>query len=305
MGNWGLGIGDWAQSPIPNPQSPIPNPQLYLYFLYHYFNSKAKITIFLFLLNLKMGKKSKMYRSGLPRNQIKKSQNKPIPKIQINPQPQSTEPVQKKYIKLVPQINYNLDALKKANETLGLSQDQIKTLYTRPLRNRRYVNNLTLTKREKKRELRKMKKELKQQMEDKTKLDITLNPNLHYRNKIEENLNVTKSLKRKEEKNKMNRTSAGFNFGEMDDIINDMVEDTENKMIKENNKNKSSMRNKNQRNLIYNEANEINNILNNKEFLSDPNATLKMQIQEQQKIKERNEKIKEEFNKNYNFLNLK
>jgi len=23
----GWGIGDWAQSPIPNPQSPIPNPQ--------------------------------------------------------------------------------------------------------------------------------------------------------------------------------------------------------------------------------------------------------------------------------------
>jgi len=26
MGDGGLGIGDWAQSPIPNPQSPIPNP---------------------------------------------------------------------------------------------------------------------------------------------------------------------------------------------------------------------------------------------------------------------------------------
>jgi len=25
MGDWGLGIGDWAQSPIP--KSPIPNPQ--------------------------------------------------------------------------------------------------------------------------------------------------------------------------------------------------------------------------------------------------------------------------------------
>jgi len=23
-----MGIGDWAQSPIPNPQSPIPNPPL-------------------------------------------------------------------------------------------------------------------------------------------------------------------------------------------------------------------------------------------------------------------------------------
>jgi len=22
-GDWGLGIGDWAQSPIPNPQSPL------------------------------------------------------------------------------------------------------------------------------------------------------------------------------------------------------------------------------------------------------------------------------------------
>jgi len=27
MGDGGLGIGDWAPSPIPNPQSPIPNPQ--------------------------------------------------------------------------------------------------------------------------------------------------------------------------------------------------------------------------------------------------------------------------------------
>ena len=27
IGDWGLGIGDWAQSPIPNPQSP----NIYLY----------------------------------------------------------------------------------------------------------------------------------------------------------------------------------------------------------------------------------------------------------------------------------
>jgi len=25
FGDWGLGIGDWAQSPIPNPQSPTSN----------------------------------------------------------------------------------------------------------------------------------------------------------------------------------------------------------------------------------------------------------------------------------------
>ena len=91
----------------------------------------------------------------------------------------------------------------------------------------------------------------------------------------------------------------------MNGLINDMVEDDENKIYKENIKNKSSIRNKNQRNLIYNEANEINNILNNKEFIENPNITLKTRIQEQQKIKERNEKIKEEFNQKYNLLNLK
>jgi len=29
IGDWGLGIGDWAQSPIPNPQSP----KIYKYYL--------------------------------------------------------------------------------------------------------------------------------------------------------------------------------------------------------------------------------------------------------------------------------
>ena len=26
FGDWGLGIGDWANPPIPKPQSPNPNP---------------------------------------------------------------------------------------------------------------------------------------------------------------------------------------------------------------------------------------------------------------------------------------
>ena len=259
-----------------------------------------------------MGKKSKIYKSGLPRNQFKKLINKPSQKIHILPQslpqesPTSSEPSQNQKIKMLPLINYNLDALKKANETLGLSQDQINSLYKRPLRNRRYVNNLTLTKREKKREMRKMKKELKQQMEDKTKLDITLNPNLHYRNnKLDEDDLIMKNLNKKEKKNKINKTTLGFNFEEMNGLIDDMAEDNENKLIKENNKNKSSTRNKNQRSLIYTEANELNNVLNNKAFLENPNMTMKMQIQEQQKIKERNEKIREEFNQKYNLLNLK
>ena len=33
IGDWGLGIGGWAQSPIPNPQSPISALSFYLYFI--------------------------------------------------------------------------------------------------------------------------------------------------------------------------------------------------------------------------------------------------------------------------------
>jgi hypothetical protein len=44
-----LGIGDWAQSPIPNPQSPIPNPQQLRKFFkeqkYKYFNYLIEIKL--------------------------------------------------------------------------------------------------------------------------------------------------------------------------------------------------------------------------------------------------------------------
>jgi hypothetical protein len=51
-----LGIGDWAQSPIPNPQSPIPNPQspipIYKKIIFPNINlfKKIKITNYLIIL---------------------------------------------------------------------------------------------------------------------------------------------------------------------------------------------------------------------------------------------------------------
>jgi len=48
IGDWGLGIGDCAQFPIPNPQSPIPNPHFYfLFFKLH----KLNLLIFYLLKN--------------------------------------------------------------------------------------------------------------------------------------------------------------------------------------------------------------------------------------------------------------
>jgi len=58
MGEWGLGIGDGAQSPIPNPQSPIPK---------YYTNTKLK--------NYKNNFKNKKLQNynmlyGISKNQI-------------------------------------------------------------------------------------------------------------------------------------------------------------------------------------------------------------------------------------------
>ena len=256
-----------------------------------------------------MGKKSKIFKSGLPRNQIKKLSNikKEIVRLPINKIPEvknSSENTQKTaQMKISPNVSYNLDTLKKVNDSLGLTEEQIKLLYSRPLRNRRFVNNMTLSKREKKRELRKMKRHLKAKMEEKTKLDITMNPNLHQRNKIMQNLIPTS----KEEKQKLknNKTSIGFNFDEMNGLINDMAEEEENRINDENKNSKNSLRIKKQRNMIYNEANKINNVLNDQEFLNNPNEVLKTQIQENQKQMERNRQIRQEFNQKYNFLNLK
>ena len=261
-----------------------------------------------------MGKKSKIFKSGLLRNQIKKTKpiniKKEIAKLPINnisnenpKQPSENNIKDNNQIKQLPYINYNLDALKKANDSLGLTEDQIKLLYTRPLRNRRFVHNLTLTRREKKKELRKMRKLMKEKMEEKTKLDITMNPNLHQRNKIIQNL--IPSTKEEKQKMKNNKTTIGFNFDEMNGLINDMVEEEENRVNNDNKKNNSSIRYKNQRNIIYNEANQINTMLNNKDFINNPNEVLKMQIQETHKQNEKNRLIREDFNQKYNLLNLK
>jgi hypothetical protein len=46
IGDWGLGIGDWAQSPIPNPQSPRRRINLNLY-LSEFFNINVNLLILL------------------------------------------------------------------------------------------------------------------------------------------------------------------------------------------------------------------------------------------------------------------
>jgi hypothetical protein len=60
IGDWGLGIGDWAQSSIHNPQSPIPIPVYYI-LLKISIIFRNNIIIYLSLIN---GGKAKINKKG-------------------------------------------------------------------------------------------------------------------------------------------------------------------------------------------------------------------------------------------------
>ena len=42
IGDWGLGIGEWAQSPIPKPQNPKPKTHFLLYITKNIYKKKNK-----------------------------------------------------------------------------------------------------------------------------------------------------------------------------------------------------------------------------------------------------------------------
>ena len=109
-----------------------------------------------------MGKKNKLFKSGLTRNSIKKTiheQNK-INKNSISndkdenmaflPDNEDNNIKENKINQNISVIQYNKMKFDKANETLGLDEKDVNDLLLHPIRTRRNVNNRTFTKREKK-----------------------------------------------------------------------------------------------------------------------------------------------------------
>ena len=121
-----------------------------------------------------MGKKSKLFKSGLSKNAIKKNineQNKTNQNI-INKDnkivkeekmsyssDEDEKKMPEKKIEYEPIVSYNKMKFDKANETLGLDEKDINDLLKHPMRNRRNVHNRTFTKREKKKLEREERKE--------------------------------------------------------------------------------------------------------------------------------------------------
>ena len=118
-----------------------------------------------------MGKKNKLFKSGLTRNSIKKTiheQNKINKNIISNdkdenmdflPNNEDNNIKENKINQNVSVIQYNKMKFDKANETLGLDENDVNDLLLHPIRTRRNVNNRTFTKKEKKKIEREERKE--------------------------------------------------------------------------------------------------------------------------------------------------
>ena len=118
-----------------------------------------------------MGKKNKLFKSGLTRNSIKKTiheQNKMNKNIISNdkdenmaflPDNEDNNIKENKINQNISVIQYNKMKFDKANETLGLDEKDVNDLLLHPIRTRRNVNNRTFTKREKKKIEREERKE--------------------------------------------------------------------------------------------------------------------------------------------------
>ena len=247
-----------------------------------------------------MGKKSKLFKSSMPRSALRALNRTMIKKEKeieeeedSNSSSEEAEPQKK--VMLNQTVTYEQKALEKHSAILGLDEKDIKNMLTRPMRTRKNVNNAVISKQQKKKLMRKQKKEKIMLMEKNTKLNILINPNLAN----------TSTFTLSPSSIKKQKNSEKFNLGELDNEIFNVVD----KINEEEGKSAytiSKFRNKKKnRKLLQEEKAKIDSMLMKNNSNVNPLESVKMHIRKTQMIEKRNQLAKEEFNKNYNLLNLK
>lgn len=250
-----------------------------------------------------MGKRSKMHKTGVPKAMLKKKElnnatlnsNAKVNQTRsANDSSDEDEVVNRQMNKTINQsVNYDPEILKKYGSLLGLNEKEMKSLAIKPIRNRRMVNNTVLSHRQKKKALRFEKKRRIEKMEQTTKLNLSMTYAKPFLN------NTFALIGKKNEilvthKNQLN--------------LNDLQQEI--KLLHTNEPNKSTSTSKirtKRRNMkmLHEEKANIDSIIQKASFNQNPIEAMSLHIKTAQLVAERNKKIQDEYNKNYNMLNLK
>jgi hypothetical protein len=204
-------------------------------------------------------------------------------------------------VELKPNLNHTVideDKLNRHSSILGIEKDHLRSFMLNPVRHRRPVTKIVLSKGQKKRLEKKEKFKRKEVLCEKIKLSNSM---------INITNNKTLNLSKTDIVNTVSLKKDQFNLLDINNTLGDLIDD-----IKENKEEvnlcvkSSTHRGKRNLNKLLNQEKEkIKKVIENKNYQSNPLEAMKFHIKNAQLIEERKKKIDENFQKNYNFLNLK
>lgn len=207
----------------------------------------------------------------------------------------------------------NESVLNRCKKEFGLTENDLNTTINNPMRHRRQINKVVLSKGQKQRLQKKEKFIKRNDLVEKIKLNQTMIQNQTMnKNKIMTGLNATMQV---------NQTKQDkFNLMDLDqtvmNLMNEINEEVNPVAVMNSNNSKSPLNQqvavqsnkrskKNVKKVLCTEKERIKKLMENRGFQNNPIENVKNQIKREQMVKERNKKMEENFQKNYNLLNMK
>jgi hypothetical protein len=178
---------------------------------------------------------------------------------------------------------------------MGIDKEVLMNAIRNPIRHRRAITKIVLSKGQRKRLEKRNKFKRKEELVEKIKLNQSM-MNTSIMNKTK---NTLKQENLKEKKGE-------FDLKEMDKTLANLLDDIqEEEKVVSQTKSTTHRSKKNLKKILSEEKAKIKKVVDNKTYQSNPLESMKNHIKNAQILAERNKKIEENFQKNYNFLNMK
>lgn len=253
-----------------------------------------------------MGKRNKFCKIGMNKSFLKtmvKDMNKKkehtINKSKMLSDEESSEEVEVDQRPNLNKTTINENAVDKQCSILGVDKKDLINVLQNPIRHRRAVNHVVLSKGQKKRLEKKERVKRREQLIEKIKLNNSMINMSSRMNKTTNNGDVSMNVTQKNDQ---------FNLFDINNTIGNMLADIKEDQEEENIKDtkfKNHRAKRNFKKILNEEKEKIKKVMQNKNYQANPLEAMKFHIKNAQIMEERKKKIEENFNRNYNFLNLK
>jgi hypothetical protein len=178
---------------------------------------------------------------------------------------------------------------------MGIDREILMNAIRNPIRHRRVITKIVLSKGQRKRLEKRNRFKRKEELVEKIKLNQSMM-----------NTSILDKTKHTIKEENLKEKRVEFDLKEMDKTLGNLLDDIqdEEKVVLQT-KNITHRSKKNLKKILSEEKAKIKKVVENKNYQSNPLESMKNHIKNAQILAERNKKIEENFQKNYNFLNMK